>query len=492
MSNSNRPIADPSAQPSIGEGVMIRAWFLNVRSAWVVLLLSLSLTLFVWKATDENLVQARQAQFEFRVAEVSEAVRNRMGVYEQVLRGTLGLFAASANVSRAEFKEYVASLKIEEQYPGIRGLGFAVHIPARHLDAHLSTIRAEGFPDYAIRPPGARAEYVPVIYLEPFDLRNQRAFGFDMFSEATRRAAMEHARDTGETSMSAKVTLAQETSQGIQAGMLMYLPFYKNGAPHNTLAERRANLVGYVYGAFRLNDFMSGILGTQPTGAEPDIDIEVYDGTVRTADSLLYDDDRIPHALGTPPPGRLTLTRTMDSHGHTWSLYFTTRSAFHAAFGSNEPLLILLIGTVLSVMLSGLIWIFATQRRRALKLASDLTSDLRGSEHRVQAMLDNVQEGILTISETGMIELLNPAVERLFGYRNEEVIGKNISILMPEPYQSEHDGYLVNYLRTGQAKIIGIGREVTGRRSDGSVFPMDLAVSEFFLGGASQVHRQRP
>ena len=78
--------------------------------------------------------------------------------------------------------------------PGIQGIGYSVHLPAARLDAHPSTIRAEGFPEYAIRPAGARAQYTSIIYLEPFDRRNQRAFGFDMFSEANRRAVMERAR----------------------------------------------------------------------------------------------------------------------------------------------------------------------------------------------------------------------------------------------------------------------------------------------------------
>jgi PAS domain S-box-containing protein len=107
---------------------------------------------------------------------------------------------------------------------------------------------------------------------------------------------------------------------------------------------------------------------------------------------------------------------------------------------------------------------------------------LRDSETRMKAILDSAVDGIVTINERGDIESLNPAAQAIFGYTSEELIGKNVNVLMPEPYRSEHDQYLRNYRHTGQRKIIGIGREVMGRRRDGSEFPLDLSVSEVLLG----------
>ncbi|OCA91890.1 hybrid sensor histidine kinase/response regulator [Pseudobacillus wudalianchiensis] len=103
-------------------------------------------------------------------------------------------------------------------------------------------------------------------------------------------------------------------------------------------------------------------------------------------------------------------------------------------------------------------------------------------EQVAQLVIDNVLDGIITINRQGIIESFNPAAEKIFGYSSEEVIGEKVNTLMPEPYRSEHDSYVNSYVETGEAKIIGIGREVTGKRKDGSTFPMDLAVTKFFIG----------
>jgi PAS domain S-box-containing protein len=116
-----------------------------------------------------------------------------------------------------------------------------------------------------------------------------------------------------------------------------------------------------------------------------------------------------------------------------------------------------------------------TDRKRA-------EAEVYETEERMRSVVDHVVDGIITIDDGGAIESFNPAAEQIFGYRRDEVLRQNVRMLMPEPYHGEHDGYIANYQRTGQPKIIGIGREVLGRRRDGTTFPMELAVSEFHSG----------
>jgi diguanylate cyclase (GGDEF)-like protein/PAS domain S-box-containing protein len=141
---------------------------------------------------------------------------------------------------------------------------------------------------------------------------------------------------------------------------------------------------------------------------------------------------------------------------------------------------VLLVGGLLSlgmiVAVFTVLLLEAAARRRAQR-------SLEEREAEIQAVVDNAVESIITIDERGIIRSFNPAAEQTFGYRAQEVVGRNVSVLMPPPHTTEHDRYIRRYLETGEGRVIGVGREVEGRRRDGSVFPLELSVSETVLHG---------
>src|SRR5690606_1684890 len=108
---------------------------------------------------------------------------------------------------------------------------------------------------------------------------------------------------------------------------------------------------------------------------------------------------------------------------------------------------------------------------------------LNDRSKQMRAVVDNILDAIVTIDAYGHIESFNPAAERIFAYSASEVLGKNVSMLMPEPHRSHHDEYIANYLKTHQAKVIGASRELEGRRSNGNIFPMELRISEYMRDG---------
>jgi two-component system sensor kinase FixL len=127
------------------------------------------------------------------------------------------------------------------------------------------------------------------------------------------------------------------------------------------------------------------------------------------------------------------------------------------------------------------IWITVLLCIEEKKHKVELIKAKKSLETRSNTILDHACDGIITISASGIIDSLNIAAEHLFGYKAQEILGKNINVLMPEPYASEHDQYIKNYLESGVSKIIGIGREVIGLRKDGTTFPLDLSVSEMYV-----------
>ncbi|KAF5054461.1 Sensor histidine kinase RcsC [anaerobic digester metagenome] len=339
----------------------------NEVSAWMVLAISLAITVLSWYISARSVEDHLRDRFDFEVEKAGMAITKRMQEYEQVLRSGIGLFLASDDVSREDWRLFVENLQIDTYWPGIQGVGFSRMIAPDDLDAHERGVRAEGFADYAVRPRGAREQYSAIVFLEPFSGRNLRAFGYDMFSEDVRRAAMCQARDSGMPAVSGKVTLVQETNQDMQLRFLMYLPLYSPDASVDTVEQRRAALRGFVYSPFRIRDLLNGILGH----GLPNLHFRVYDGAGPDNDSLLYDSQ--PERIFGQDCSLVT-ERTMALPGRTWTVRFAALPEFVDGMPADQPMLIAVGGVTVDLLLFAVIWSLSMQRRRTERHAMAMTA----------------------------------------------------------------------------------------------------------------------
>ena len=366
-----------------------RSLLLNRQLPWMVLLVGLGITYFSQQIALSDARQALQMRFDAQTQHLLHRIEQRLGDYRQILRGTAGLFAASRSVEREEFRDYIAALRLHEHHIGIQGIGYAQLVPGRDLARHVTAIRQEGFPNFALNPPGERTLYSSIIFVEPFDERNRLAFGYDMLTEPTRSAAMEHARNNGQPAMSGKLHLVQDNGQKDQAGFLMYLPIYLNGSPGDTVEERRTNTQGWVYAAFRMNDVMRDLLDQQAL----EMDIEIFDGPAATPESLMYDSDG-QLSLNALEQGQYVATRTLRIDGHDWTIRQTSQPYFEAQLDTGRTSNIRIAGTLCSILLALLLWGQVYSRERAISLARKIADDYQESENRWKFAIEGSGDGL--------------------------------------------------------------------------------------------------
>ena len=409
--------------------------FYSVYTSWIVLFFGLVLTAAAWYVTDQSVRAKIQQQFDNRTSEISSAIYARMIGYEQVLWGGIGFFHASENIDRKKFHSYVSSLNIEKNWPGIQGIGFSIPVTAGDKAKHIGDIRNEGFPEYTIKPEADREEYSAIIYLEPFDWRNKRAFGYDMWSNDMRREAMARARDTGEASTSGIITLVQETDSDVQKGFLTYLPLYQDGVSLETIEQRRRAFIGWVYSPFRMGDLMAGILGSKQT----EIEYEIFDGDNISKETMLFDSNKIFHNETPPVADGLMKTVVLELQGRKWTLHFTTGRDAQGVSESRQPMIVAIAGLVVSFLLFFIVSSLAIRQKYAEELAQKMTRQLAVTNKELTFQKSALDEhAIVSIADVkGIITYANDKFSEISGYSREELIGQNHHILKSDEHSEE-------------------------------------------------------
>lgn len=347
--------------------------------AWLILLLGFLLTgLASYRIKTEMQLHERQ-EFELRCKEIQVKLENRLLKQKQMLLSGVAMFEVSENVTREEWRAYVKRLSLSRDLDGVQALGFSLWIKPEQLLAHEESIRKEGFPDYHVKPEGKRDAYTSIIFIEPFRDRNLRAFGYDMYSEPVRHAAMQRAIDNDSVTVSDKVILLQETTTDVQAGTLMYAPVYQKNKPLNTPQQRWDALLGWVYSPFRMTDLLRNIVLNVLDVNEANLHLRVYDGTQIDAEHLLYQSD----AYVYDKRSLFDFETQMELLGTTWTLHFEQFGGVDKKLDDSKIWLTMGAGTFISLLLFFLLRSYFLLQKNANKIALQLTKQVREKEAKL-------------------------------------------------------------------------------------------------------------
>lgn len=398
---------------------------------WLVLAASLAVTGQLWHGSREQASEELQADFNFRVREAGARITQRMLAYEQVLRGTSG-FMGAERVTRDEFRHYVERLQLQQNYPGIQAISFVMLVPAAQKEQHIAAIRKEGFPGYTLFPPGERAIYSSVIYIEPFKGSNLRALGHDVYSSVPRQTALDQARDFDRAVITSKLTLVQESGTSAQAGFVMYLPVYKSNFRHDSLAQRRANITGWVSAPFRMGDLMAGVHGEKAA----ELDIEIFDGAQASEQMQMYDSDH-DRMKGKAWDARFNAVVPLSVGNREWTMAVRSQPRFDARLDQSASQVVAGAGAGISLLLALLTLLLTTSRERALRAARDMNQELTESESRYRQMFEGCTSiAYLLDPDTGGIVDANPAAVAFWGYPLEQLRQMNIDEINMEAHEN--------------------------------------------------------
>lgn len=422
----------------------------------LTLLACMALTVGAWGWIMDDTETRTRERFQRAADELRETIALRMQTYESLLRAGAALFDASETVERSEWQRFVAGLELDTQYPGVLGMGFARFAPGGALAGLNAEVR--------VWPEGNRDLYAAVVYLEPQSARNQFAIGFDMMSEPTRRDAMVAAMQSGKMTASGPITLVQEIIGPKQVGFLVFNPAYVNNA-----AGRR-ELIGFVYSPFRMGDLMRGIFGTSLREVRLDVHFQDSKG------QLMYSSAR--SEVGPSFTGLASTQYVpVGGNGRLWALDIRPTALFDHTVDQGKSFMVLLMGTMISLLFFGASRNLVHERSAALRAKDhsvrqlkQRTASLEESEARFKLLTSHIRNhAIVLLDPDGIITTWNDGAEKLFGYRQDEIIGKPLQTLMAE---SDTATSLATAREQGQYEATSLRR-----RRDGSTF---LALKQLF------------
>jgi PAS domain S-box-containing protein len=445
-------------------------WLFPGAVALAILALGVAVTASFALSMQQAALKLTLSTLEERAARSERAIEERLSACEAVLRAGAGFIDSAWPIDEQQWQRFVRPLNLAEVVTGVQGFGFAAVVDK------LQPAQTQALPAGLWSNPAGRGDHpqTAILFLEPLDLRNKQALGFDMASESVRRAAMERARDDDTAAVSAKVTLVQEIDPAPQPGFLMYVPVFQSGLPVATLAERRAALLGYVYSPFRAGDFLQRVFSSDPK----DVDIEVYDGRQIGAATLMYRRG----GDGSAVPKSLSVVRHIVAGGHGWSLRLGATRAMIAENQVVPMWVVWLIGAVGSLLLSCLAFAMA-RSRQVLRERMLADQRLLEQERDAATILENSLEVFIVIDEQDRILEWNKQAVHTFGWTKHEVLGRALAeVIVPEPLREAHIKAVMNF-HTRRHTVLGKRVEMPALRRDGSEIVVAISIASTLRRG---------
>ncbi len=433
------------------------------------------------------LEEERNLNFQRGAAQVTYELRERLQFHAQFLRTVSAYFASSEDISAEEWSRYAARTDAYRHLPGMVGYGYAPRIARDALPRAMAQIhRRDGDASFRIFPETEGRTLFPVVYLAAGSEVVMRARGFDLYSEAVRREGIDFATRVDDVVVSGRTILVHDRDGNREPGFLLFRPVYRPGAPIANVGERQAALLGVVFAAYRMPEFLET---TAKTLVE-DMVLRVFD-TGNEAEPTPFHDTRPKFGWKN---ALLTTEHELSFGYRTWRLEFALPNADGDAI--TEPTLILAGGLTISLLLATGVFLLLIQRHWAMAYAAQATRNLRNAEAEIrareqfkQAILDGATEvSVIATDPEGTITLFNRGAERMLGIPASEMLAKAspARIHLPEEIEqrsAELSGILKRPV-TGfdvfiaLPKLFGFERrEWTYRRADGGHLRVDLTVT---------------
>lgn len=345
---------------------------------WAVILLSLMLTFGAFYISEKQVQLKMESQFEFQSQQIIELVKERMVRYEEALRaGTAALKMLPTSATREDWRKFEQNLEIDERFPGINGIGVIHYVPPDKLPTYLAWQR-ETMPEYRTHPEHSVNEYWPITYIEPQDT-NIKAVGLDMAHENNRYTAAKKARDTGEASITAPITLVQDDQR--TPGFLFYVPWYDT-THYPEYGSDENDFMGLVYAPFIMNKLMDGTL----ENANRLINFSIHD-----EETLLYTElNSNSNDLDADP--LFTRTETLELYGRPWRFNLQTTTVFREQQSHAQPYTILVGGLIIDSLLLAIFLILARSNRNAVAYANRVTDRLKQRNDELEFMSVSLKE----------------------------------------------------------------------------------------------------